>query len=155
MSYLPVTPGNSTGSQFMEVQYLDTFTPVTAYGFTITPTVTGTQVTEVTGDDLDEIKVVPNPYIVFSAYEQANAFRRIMFTGLPSQGTISIYTVSGQFVQRITFDEANLAGNGDLYWDMRSKENTDLGSGLYLFYVDGVAGDGIAVKKLGKFVVIR
>jgi hypothetical protein len=155
VSYLPVTPGTGTGSQFLEVQYLESFTPQTAYGFTITPTVTGADVTEITGEDLDEIKVVPNPYVVFSAYEQANAFRRLMFTGLPSEGTISIYTVAGQFVQRVTYDESDLSGNGDLYWNMRTKENTDLASGLYLFYVDGVAGDGLAVKKLGKFVVIR
>jgi hypothetical protein len=155
VSYLLVTPGTGTGSQFLEVQYLESFTPQTAYGFTITPTVTGADVTEITGEDLDEIKVVPNPYVVFSAYEQANAFRRLMFTGLPSEGTISIYTVAGQFVQRVTYDESDLSGNGDLYWNMRTKENTDLASGLYLFYVDGVAGDGLAVKKLGKFVVIR
>ncbi len=154
-SYLPVRPGTGNGSQFMEVQYLDAFLPQTAYGFTVTATVAGATVTEVDQLDLNEIKVVPNPYVVFSEYEQANAFRRIMFVGLPARGTISIYTVAGQFVQRISYDESDLSGNGDLYWNMRTRENTDLASGLYLFYVNGTAGDGIPVKKLGKFVVIR
>ena len=115
----------------------------------------GADVTEVTSDDLNEIRVVPNPYVVFSTYEQANANRRLMFIGLPPTGTLSVYTVAGQFVQRITFDESMLDGNGDLYWDMRTRENTDLASGLYLFYVDGTTGDNLPVKKLGKFVVIR
>ncbi len=151
-SHLPV---NTESGQFLQVRYLDTLRPQTLYGFSVTATVTGTQVTDVTGDDLDEIKVVPNPYVVFSAYEQANVNRRLMFTGLPSRGEINIYTVAGQFVQRIVYDEAQLAGNGDLFWDMRTRENTDIGSGLYIFVVNGTAGDGIAVEKLGKFVVIR
>ncbi|KPK62145.1 MAG: hypothetical protein AMS21_08065 [Gemmatimonas sp. SG8_38_2] len=141
--------------QYMEVRYLDTLTPATAYGFETIPTVFGADVTEVTQDDLNEIRVVPNPYVVFSDYEQANANRRLMFIGLPPNGTISIYSVAGQFVQRISYDESMLDGNGDLYWDMRTRENTELASGLYLFYVDGTTGDNLAVKKLGKFVVIR
>jgi hypothetical protein len=141
--------------QYMEVRYLDTLTPATAYGFEVIPTVFGADVTEVTSDDLNEIRVVPNPYIVFSDYEQANANRRLMFIGLPPTGTISIYSVAGQFVQRISYDQSMLDGNGDLYWDMRTRENTELASGLYLFYVDGTTGEDLAVKKLGKFVVIR
>jgi hypothetical protein len=142
-------------NQYLEVRYLASLTPETLYGFQTVPTVFGTDVTEVTQDDLDEIRVVPNPYVVFSAYEQANANRRIMFIGLPPNGEINIYSVAGQFVQRITYDESMLDGNGDLYWDMRTRENTDLASGLYLFYVNGTTGDNLPVEKLGKFVVIR
>jgi hypothetical protein len=141
--------------QYMEVRYLDTLTAETAYGFETVPTVFGADVSEVTQDDLNEIRVVPNPYVVFSDYEQANANRRLMFIGLPPNGTISIYSVAGQFVQRISYDESTLNGNGDLYWDMRTRENTELASGLYLFYVNGTTGENLAVKKLGKFVVIR
>jgi hypothetical protein len=59
-------------------------------------------------------------------------------------------------VQRLTYNQDQLAGNGDLFWDMRTLENTDLAAGLYLFLVEGtLPASGQSVKKLGKFVVIR
>jgi hypothetical protein len=154
-SHLPVNE-----DQWMRVRYLDSLNPETAYGFAVTATVSGEAIEEVSDADLDSIFVVPNPYVVFSAYEQNNIDRRIMFRGLPAcpvedRCTIEIYTVSGQFVQRITYDIEDLAGNGDLFWNMRTRENTDLQSGLYLFVVSGRLASGQALKKLGKFVIIR
>jgi hypothetical protein len=157
-AHLPVDPGGASGigRQFLRVRYLDSLTPETQYAFTITETVRGNMVTEVTGEDLNEIRVVPNPYIVFSNYEQDNSQRRLLFTGLPPEGKIEIFTVSGQFVQRISYDESDLAGNGDLFWNMRTRENTDIASGLYVFVVTGkLPATGEQVRKLGKFVVIR
>jgi hypothetical protein len=157
-AHLPVDPGGAggIGRQFLRVRYLDSLTPQTQYAFTITATVQGSAVTEVTGEDLEGIRVVPNPYVVFSEYEQDPNDRRLLFTGLPPRGKIEIFTVSGQFVQRITYDEADLAGNGDLFWNMRTRENTDLASGLYVFVVTGeLPATGEKVRKLGKFVVIR
>ena len=52
--------------------------------------------TEVTQSDMDNIKVVPNPYIVYSDYNRSpNSLR---FTHLPKDCSIKIYTVSGELV---------------------------------------------------------
>ena len=100
---------------------------------------------------LENIKVVPNPYIVFSEYEQTASARIIKFTGLPDEGRVRIYTVSGQFVQEITWTPDDLFGSaGDLIWNMRSRENTEIAYGLYIWVVNSPAG-----VARGKFVVIR
>lgn len=150
--YLPVTPG----LEYLRVRYENPITVSTAYEFEVMPPLTGDKVTAVTKADLDNIKVVPNPYVVFSQFEQTNAERKLMFTGLPPRGTISIFTVAGQFVQRLTYTEADLAGNGDLFWDMRTIEDNEIASGLYIFVVEGVLpASGQTVRKTGKFVVIQ
>jgi hypothetical protein len=152
VSHLPVNPDR----EFLRVRYRPRITVDTRYEFEVTPAIAGGSVQTVTQFDLDEIKVVPNPYVVFSRYEQTPQQRRLMFAGLPPEGTIEIYTVAGQFVQRIRFTSQDLAGNGDLFWNMRTHENNDIASGLYIFVVDGtLPASGQRVRKTGKFVVIR
>lgn len=150
--YLPVVPER----EYLRVRYQNKITPASVYEFQITPALRGEQVTTVDREDLFNIKVVPNPYVVFSQFEQSTGERKLMFMGLPPRGTIEIFTVSGRFVQRLTYDENDLAGNGDLFWDMRTFENNDIASGLYVFVVDGeLPASGRRVRKMGKFVVIR
>lgn len=144
--------------QILRVQYASALTRDSEFAFTITPTLRGSQIASVTQEEIDLIRVVPNPYVVFSEYEQErdSQVSRLMFTNLPPQGDISIFTISGQLVQRLSYTEDQLAGNGDLFWDMRTLENTDLAAGLYLFLVEGtLPASGSSVNKLGKFVVIR
>lgn len=144
--------------QVLRVQYASEANATTRFAFEIIPTLQGDDITDVTAEDIDLIRVVPNPYVVFSEFEQErdSEVARLMFTNLPPEGDITIFTVSGQIVQRISFTPDQLAGNGDLYWDMRTLENTDLAAGLYLFLVEGsLPASGASVRKLGKFVVIR
>jgi hypothetical protein len=151
--HLPTRAG-----QVLRVVYASEADASTRFAFDIIPTLRGNQITDVTQADIDQIRVVPNPYVVFSEYEQERdgTVSTLMFTNLPPEGDISIFTVSGQLVQRISYTPEQLAGNGDLFWDMRTLENTDLAAGLYLFLVEGeLPASGRAVKKLGKFVVIR
>ncbi|MBA7553565.1 hypothetical protein ES705_46158 [subsurface metagenome] len=67
-------------------------------------------------DDLDQIKVVPNPYIVTNTMEPAvrnvflNQRRRLMFTHIPAQCEIKIFTISGYLVDEI--DVNNEPSNG-------------------------------------------
>jgi hypothetical protein len=102
---------------------------------------------------------VPNPYVMFSRYENDTASEddaRIMFTHLPPEGLLRIFTVAGQFVQEIQWTPDDLAGNGDLFWNVRTREGNEVGSGLYIFVVEAVNPEtGGTLKKVGKFVVIR
>jgi len=108
---------------------------------------------------LDSVKAVPNPYIMFSQFQIATTQQddaRLMFTHLPPEGELRIFTVSGQFVQELRWGPDDLSGNGDLYWNVRTREGTDVAGGLYLFVV--TANDPAtraSVKKIGKLVVIR
>lgn len=126
--------------------------------FDVTPAISGTRITRaVTRTQLDSVRVVPNPYVMYSSYEQSTANEhRIMFTHLPPEGTIRIYTATGQYVQQLRWKPADLNGSGDLYFNLLTREGTLMASGLYLYTVQatGQAG-GAKREKVGRFIIIR
>lgn len=105
---------------------------------------------------LDKVKVVPNPYIARSQYEQplplgvtrGRGERVIRFTHVPKGATIRIYTIRGDLVQTLKQDGSL---EGDVTWDLRSRERLDVAYGLYLYHLDA---PGIGTKT-GKFVLIK
>ena len=109
---------------------------------------------------LDDVHVVPNPYLYGSAFERSTDARVLKFTNLPQEGTIRIFDVAGRFIQEINYGPDDLRGinaycgagdcGGDLDWDMQTRERTNLGAGLYIFVLESGGR-----KKMGKFVVIR
>ena len=105
---------------------------------------------------MDSIKVVPNPYIATNAMETAvankflNQRRRIMFTHIPADCVIRIFTSSGVLVDRI--EVHNEPSNGIIHWDLLSKEGLEIAAGMYIYQVQSnQTGD----KKIGKFAVIK
>lgn len=106
-------------------------------------------------DALDDIKVVPNPYVAQASWEVKNPFnsgrgpRLLQFIHLPAQCTIKIFTVSGELVKEIEHNTA--FADGTEYWDMLTKDNLGIAYGVYVFYVDA---PGIGTK-IGKFAVIK
>ena len=109
---------------------------------------------------LRDVRVVPNPYSVFSQYTNplnpADLTQPLLFTHVPASGTIRIWTVSGQFVQQLTWTAADLNETGDLVWDLRSREGNLIAGGLYMFTITGKDADGRDLgQHMGKFVVIR
>lgn len=134
--------------------------------FELLPERAGGQVVAVPTSDLKNVRAVPNPYIMYSEYEQTPGIKRMMFVGLPPKGTLRIYTASGQFVQQITWVESDLEKNcrattttteciatGDLTWNLRSHENKEIGPGFYMFVVSTDVGG--KKDRIGKFVVIH
>ena len=106
--------------------------------------------------DMKNIKVVPNPYVMTNMMESAvsnpflNQRRKLMFTHIPAQCTIHIFTVSGVLVDKI--DVNNEPENGIIHWDMLTREGLEIAAGMYLYHVESdVTGD----VKLGKFAVIK
>jgi len=105
---------------------------------------------------MQKIKVVPNPYVATNAMEPAvsnyflNQRRRLLFTHLPAQCTIKIFTMSGVLVREI--DVNNPADDGIAYWNLRSREGLEVAAGMYIFYVKAKStGD----EKMGKFAIIK
>ena len=106
---------------------------------------------------MDSIQVVPNPYVVTNMMESAvanpflNQRRKIMFTHLPAECTIHIFTVSGTLVDRIDVDQAD-AQNCIIHWDMLTREGLEIAAGMYLYHVEStVTGE----TRTGKFAVIK
>ena len=107
-------------------------------------------------DKMKEIRVVPNPYVATNVMEPAvsnqflNQRRRLLFTNIPAQASIKIFTVSGILVDEIAVN--NLPQDGSVHWDMLTREGLEIAAGMYLYHVESlVTGD----KKLGKFAVIK
>lgn len=150
----PFVPVNA--QQTLHVQYFNPFTAESQVAFTVTPAATGRNIARVGSSDLDAVKVVPNPYIVKSSFEQGGDIRRLLFTHVPPQGVIRIYTAAGVLVQAISWTPDMLNGNGDLFWDMRTREGFDVGPGLYLFTIEATGPNGGAKRHTpGRFIIIR
>lgn len=127
----------------------------------------------------EKVMVIPNPYYGLSNFDgrrenddNGDKSKRIWFTNLPKRCKIRIYTLAGDLVDEINHDGAYLEDNisiskaswpssgvfkgktaeGIHSWDLLSKHNQIIASGLYLFSVEDLDNDEINV---GKFVIIK
>ncbi|MCK4404545.1 MAG: hypothetical protein KAW02_05585, partial [candidate division Zixibacteria bacterium] len=98
--------------------------------------------------NLDDIKVVPNPYIVRNAWERSRDYSVVAFTHLPDKCTIRIYTLSGDHLQTLEHESAIFDGNEN--WDLLTKNSQKIAAGIYIYHVDSDYGE-----KIGKFAVVR
>lgn len=122
-------------------------------------------------DDMDDIYVVPNPYIAQSNFDgkrdnddKGDKSRRIWFVNLPETCTIKIFTLAGDLVDTIKHNGAEmedvitvskasyfgLKASGMATWDLLSENNQIIAPGVYLY---SVKSDGDV--KVGKFVIIK
>ena len=106
-------------------------------------------------DDLDRIKVVPNPYFAATAFEGQNTFnsgrgpREIQFRYLPSKCTIRIYTISGELVK--TIDHTSPMESGTGRWDLLTDDNLSASYGVYVYHIEA---DNIG-EKIGKVAIVK
>ncbi len=128
--------------------------------------------TPATSDANKQVGVYPNPYYVNAVWDgSGERNRKVYFYNLPNHCEIRIYTLAGDVVADMlhdgsTYDGSNTAwfqrfGNsgskaqfagGEHAWDLITKFDQAIASGLYLFSVkDSDTGD----IKTGKFVVIK
>ncbi len=105
--------------------------------------------------EMDDICVVPNPYVVTASWEPANTYkygrgeRRLHFFHLPRQCTIRIYNLRGHLIDMI--EHNSTADDGMEPWDILSKEGNEISYGIYIYQVDA---PGVGTK-IGKFALIK
>jgi hypothetical protein len=130
-------------------------------------------VTDVATSALDKIRVVPNPYYAYSAYEESQIDNVVKITNLPNRCTVSIYSLDGKLVRRYdravgtNFGETsdarqeissgNIVGQGinldnSLNWDLNNQQRIPVGSGTYIIHVDA---PGIGQKTIKSVVFLR
>ncbi|MBN1559512.1 hypothetical protein JW998_04640, partial [candidate division KSB1 bacterium] len=108
------------------------------------------------GPSLENIKVVPNPYVATNALEPSlankefNQRRRIMWTHVPANCTIKIFTTSGVFVDEIVV--ANDSDDGIAYWDLLTKDRLEAAAGMYIYHL---RADDTGDEIMGKFAIIK
>ena len=112
-------------------------------------------------EDMKDIRVVPNPYVGTNAMEEAviNSFlnqpRKIMFTNLPSNCVVTIFTPSGVKVKTIYKNDG--IDNGIVYWDLLNQEGLEIAAGMYLYHVTPNFTDKSlnGLEQTGKFAIIK
>ena len=120
-------------------------------------------------DEEYQVGVYPNPYRVNAAWDGSTPFnRRLMFYNLPARAEVRVYTLAGEVVARFDHDSETYTGDtrwfrdfsssnrllsgGEHAWDLLSKANQNLTTGLYLYTVyDKESGK----VQRGRFVVIK
>ncbi|HOJ05199.1 MAG TPA: hypothetical protein PK916_14460 [Bacteroidota bacterium] len=107
-------------------------------------------------NDLNRVKVVPNPYVSASTHESplppgittGRGERKIDFIHVPAQSKISIFTVRGDHV--ITLRHESSIDDGTVSWNLKSKENLDIAYGVYFYVLESPVGE-----KSGKIAIIK
>jgi len=112
--------------------------------------------TEKEKNELANIYVVPDPYLVSSSLErkvinenEGRGDRRIDFVNLPNSCSISIFTSSGRFVRKLEHNSQESFSRET--WDLRTKDGLEIAPGIYFYVVETSAGE----SKTGRFAIIK
>jgi hypothetical protein len=109
-------------------------------------------VKETIREHMHTIRVVPNPYVVSSLYEQEfgqlrrEPLRELQFINLPNECTIYIFSLAADLVKTIH----HRAAYGTATWDLRADGGREIAPGVYVFVVKA---DG--QELIGRFAVIK
>ncbi|NNE28877.1 MAG: hypothetical protein HKN16_04550 [Saprospiraceae bacterium] len=125
-------------------------------------TIDGKEAQELTSQDqLDEqlegIRIVPNPYYGYSNYEVSQFATTVKLTNLPNTCDVTIYSLEGKFIRSY---KRNVGPNTDatrngilakqvtpaLEWDLKNAAGIPVASGTYLIHVNA-PGIGETVVK--------
>jgi hypothetical protein len=101
------------------------------------------------GEKLTDFRVVPNPLDLTS--ETGVRWRgrelRVGFLDIPGRSTIRIYTESGQLIKTIEHTD----GSGDEFWNLRTRHQQIVASGIYIAVVTTPEGG----RDIEKFIIAR
>ncbi len=134
------------------VHTLKPFTSQDRYTFTVVaPHIDATKASQ----ELKNIAVVPNPYVVTASWEPQNFYksgrgqRKVEFIHLPPKCTIKIFTMRGYLVKTLVHDSPIF--DGSEAWDLTTKDGLDVAYGIYIYHVDA----GKLGEKIGKLALIK
>lgn len=121
-----------------------------------------TQQVEVAKNACDMMRVVPNPYYAYSAYETSQLDNRVKITNLPDNCTVTIYTLGGTLIRQFNravgsdvSDGASTEGlniDNSIDWDLKNNKDIPVASGVYLIHVKK---DGVCERVVKWFGVLR
>jgi hypothetical protein len=109
------------------------------------------QITALSQSLLDNVRVVPNPYLVRAKWDASDDYPNIYFTHLPAKCKIRIYSIAGDLVRVLQHDSNIDDNDGTEKWDLLTPYLKRVASGIYIYHVDA---PGIGTK-IGKFAIIK
>ena len=124
--------------------------------------------TAVAESALDNIRVVPNPYYAYSAYEENQLNSEVKIIGLPDRCKVSIFSLDGKLVRQYDRAVGNSAssesnrqeladgqptGSGinldnSLSWNLNNSQRIPVGSGTYIIHIDAFELGETVVKSV-------
>ena len=96
-----------------------------------------------------EVSVYPNPYKGASSLESQYE-DKINFTNLPPACKVSIFSLTGDLIISLE----NTEGRADLSWNLASRTDLDVVSGLYIYVVESGVETYPTIQR-GTFVILR
>ncbi|MDQ3190148.1 MAG: T9SS type A sorting domain-containing protein [Bacteroidota bacterium] len=96
---------------------------------------------------LSLVNVVPNPYYAYSAYEANQLDNRIKVINLPEIANVTIYTVNGTLVRKITKSDPSTS----LEWDLKNHAGIPVAGGVYLIHVSSTDDNGVLRERVLKW----
>lgn len=106
----------------------------------------------VISQNINRVRVVPNPYLASSLYEpefgelRREPIRQIQFINLPQDCTIYIFTVDADLVKTLNHSSTS----GTEIWDLRTEGGREIASGMYIYVVKSQD-----VEFIERFAVIK
>lgn len=103
------------------------------------------------GTNMNDIRVVPNPYNISAAKELGYgdlAQNRLFFFNIPGRCNIKIYSELGELIETIEHSD----GSGDQAWDSLTSSGQIVVSGIYIALIENL---DTGENKIVKFVIIR
>ncbi len=120
----------------------------------------------------ERVSVYPNPYRGSAKWDGTSARDRLIwFRYLPARCEVKIFTLAGELVDSFTHNSATYDGSdvervtrgsdsserrafagGEHAWDLLSKDDQEIATGLYVFTVEDLSNGDV---KVGKFLVIK
>jgi len=119
--YYTVTSGDSTGEESFMTNRITK--PVTA--------------ANLPSENTLNVRVFPNPFRRKSGFPTPGEENSIVWTNLPAQCKIRIYTSSGDLVRTVEHDNPNV---GEAVWDQLSDAKQKTAPGIYFWTVDSNVG---------------
>jgi hypothetical protein len=102
-------------------------------------------------NEMDKIKVVPNPYYGFSTLDRSKSDKFVTFTHLPLNCVIKIFTLNGDLVRTINkTGTGSPAFNSTVEWNLQNEDDVPVATGLYVALIDA-PGIGTKVLKIAIF----
>lgn len=101
---------------------------------------------------LDSIKVTPNPYYAYSAYEVSQFNNVVKITNLPAKCTVTIYSLDGKFIRQYKRDleyQPYKQFLPDVEWDLKNAKGIPIASGVYLINIEAPGMGTRTVKWFG------
>jgi len=100
-------------------------------------------------EDLQRIRVVPNPFIVSSGFDNVRDRHELHFTRLPASCTIKIFTLTGELVKVIKHNR-DAEGQEFAKWDLKTEFGSEVAYGVYFYHIDAESG-----THMGKLAIMR